>query len=117
MSQDSNSRERMDIKLLQEKTRALNTICNYYLILYFVLLLFHTINIRLNFLNDEFFMGKLLLLIWIIIKPIIFIYIIRINKLLGREGVFLGLIALILPFGELLAANLTIRKAIERIAD
>lgn len=104
-------------EILRNKAIILNNIFNVYLVSYFIIAGFYILNRMLHFTNDEYFCAKVLLFMWIIMKPLIIFFVYRIKVLLRRPFVFWVLIAVFIPFGELLTANITVRNAVEFLTE
>lgn len=98
---------------LRNKAKALNNIFNTYLVCYFVLAIFYISNRFFHFNSDEYHYAKILIILWLIMKPIIVFFIIQIKSLLNQSWAVSILVALFIPFGELLTANIAIRTTVD----
>ncbi len=99
--------------LIKKEAKRLNNLFNFYLIIYFILAIGYGMNAVFHFISYQYSFAFILFFLCLIMKPMILYSIAKINNLMNRTWWSLGLITLFLPFGEVLSANIMIRKSIE----
>lgn len=102
---------------LKTKGRYLNNLFNFYLVFYFILAACYGTNIIFKFIHSEYIFTFILIIMWIVMKPIILFLIIQIKNLMNQRWWLLGSMVLLLPFGEILAANIVIRNVVELLTN
>ena len=106
----------IDKEFLKQKAKYLNNVFYAYICFYLLLALGYGINSFTHFLKSDYFFSTVLIVLWIILKPIILYFIVRIKIAMRQGWVLLGAITIFVPFGELLTANIVIRNVVELLS-